>query len=128
MARLAVAVALCLTACHDSGADTLAAARAKYQALLAAGAPVSARPFDEVLEELRSIPQDSRASGEARALIANLEAARGERAPLPLAAAGCEALAKALPGKEGAQRQRQLDALADCRRRMQKDDHAGEPQ
>jgi hypothetical protein len=117
MRRLAVAVALSLTACHDSGADTLAAARAKYEALLAAGASPSARSFEPLLEELRSIPADSRASAEARALIANIEAARGARAPLPLAAHGCEGLT---PGLDPT---KQREVLEECRRRAQRDDH-----
>ncbi len=126
-------VATALWGCRDEGLQRYEEARAKHQALLAQGRPLTDPPFQEVLEALRAVDPTSSAAPKARQLAQVIEQAR---APLerPLAgggshavAPGCEGLAQALGQASAEERPKRKDALAQCQRRLDQAREAAHP-
>jgi hypothetical protein len=126
---VSLTTAFFLAACHDAGADTLAAARTRYDALTKAGTPVASRDFDAVLAQLRAVPAGGRSRAEADALERQIEDAR-KTPPVVLAAPArsldeqlaqarieCDGLQHQLPALEGDARKAKLELFDACRRR-----------
>src|SRR4051812_3315529 len=111
MRKLALAAALTLAACHDSGEEIFQQAHQQYAKLLNAGTPVQSPEFDAVLQQLRSVPEKSASSVQAKKIIGAIEAARGGNVRAPLAAHVCEGIGAGLDPA------RQREALEQCRRR-----------
>ncbi|MBI3185356.1 MAG: hypothetical protein HYZ28_24725 [Myxococcales bacterium] len=131
MTRALLALLMLLSGCRDEGAQVFERARVRYEALLAEGRRLEDPAFDEVLAELRRVPEGSRASVEARRLEGAIERGRASRIGRPLASAGaaggpelaakreeCAKLAQALGQASGGQREDMVRRLAECRRQL----------
>jgi hypothetical protein len=121
-------LAIALAGCHDPGRDTYRTAQGQYDALMKAGTPAQSRDFDLVLKTLASIPQSSRARGDADALAKEISDARARVPPPPpvrspqeeliATRAECQRLKSELEGKELAARTRKQELLDACERRL----------
>ena len=120
-------LAILLSACHDSGRDTLAMARGQYDALRKAGTPLQSHDYDAVMKSLNAIPDSSGAKSDAQELRRSIEAERAKLPPLAPAApqdaraetkAECDRLRDELKSLAFDARTRKQEVLDACERRL----------
>lgn len=89
---LCLSALLCLSACRDAGVESLAAAKARYAALISKTTPLESKDYDELLASLKAIPSSSKVNAEAVAMATAIEHARAGRVRAPLSRAQPEAV------------------------------------